>query len=115
MRRLHRWVSTCCVLFLAWIAITGAMISIDTNFPPPGMGGAAADATPLLGMSNDTRVVVHNFLKEVHSGSIIGLPGRVLSLLSGFSLIFLSVTGIVMYFDMKRSRDKLGRHGIFWR
>jgi uncharacterized iron-regulated membrane protein len=114
MRRLHRWVSTACVLFLAWIALTGAMISIDTSFPPPGMGGAAANATPLLGMSNATRVVLHNLLKELHSGSIIGLSGRALSLLSGFSLIFLSVTGIIMYFDMKGARSKLGRHDLFW-
>jgi len=36
-------------------------------------------------------------------------------LFAGLSLIFLSCSGLVMYFDMWSKRRELGRSGWFWR
>ncbi|HUO23393.1 MAG TPA: PepSY-associated TM helix domain-containing protein [Caulobacteraceae bacterium] len=53
-------------------------------------------------------------MKGIHRGDFIGLSGRMMSLLSGLSLIFLSASGAVMYVDLWAKRRKLGRNGLFW-
>jgi uncharacterized iron-regulated membrane protein len=57
---------------------------------------------------------VHENIKHFHSGDMFGLPSRLMNLLAGFSLMFLSVSGLTMYFDMWRKRRKTGRTGLFW-
>lgn len=108
------------MLFLAWVSLTGGLLSLDELNPPPGLGGSAPAAlsAPERGGSflTDTalRLRVHNLLKELHTGSIIGLSGQWLDLLTGFAFIVLAVTGIVMYFNLLAQRRKLGRRGLFW-
>jgi uncharacterized iron-regulated membrane protein len=53
-------------------------------------------------------------MKGVHRGDAIGLPGRLMSLFAGLSLVFLSLSGLVMYLDLWGKRRKLGRYGLFW-
>jgi len=53
-------------------------------------------------------------LKAWHRGNIIGMPGQVLGLLVGLSLIALVVTGVVLYFKLWAARRKAGRPGFFW-
>ena len=53
-------------------------------------------------------------LKRIHRGDFFGMTGRWFSLLTGLSLLFLSVSGAVMYLDMWRRRRKAGRSGLFW-
>jgi hypothetical protein len=55
-----------------------------------------------------------NNLKAWHRGNIIGLPGQVVGLLVGLSLIVLVVTGVVLYFKLWAARRKAGRPGFFW-
>ena len=52
--------------------------------------------------------------KQIHRGDIIGLSGRWMSLLTGLSLVFLIVSGVVMYFDLWNRRRRAGRPGLFW-
>lgn len=52
--------------------------------------------------------------KEIHRGDYFGLTGRWISLLSGFSLLFLAISGAVMYWELWRRRRKAGHHEIFW-
>jgi uncharacterized iron-regulated membrane protein len=121
MRKYHRWISTVCMLFLAWVSLTGGLLALDELNPPPGLGdGRPGAAPPALAtqsfLSNTTvRLHLHNLLKELHTGSIIGLSGQWLDLLTGFSFIVLSITGIVMYFSLLKQRRKLGRRGLFWK
>jgi uncharacterized iron-regulated membrane protein len=57
----------------------------------------------------------HQWAKSVHRGDFFGLPGRVISLLAGLSMIYLSVSGIVLYVSMWRKRAKSGRKALFWK
>ena len=58
---------------------------------------------------------VHEWVKHFHSGYLFGLPARLLDLLAGLSLIFLSLSGILMYLEMYRRRAKSGRRSLFWK
>jgi len=57
----------------------------------------------------------HQWAKSVHRGDIIGMPGRWMDLLAGLSLIYLSLSGIVMYWQMWRKRAATGRKGLLWK
>lgn len=120
MRKYHRWISTLCMLFLAWVSLTGGLLTLDELNPPPGLGGSPATAVPVpasggsLLANTALRLRIHNLLKELHTGSIIGLSGQWLDLLTGFAFIVLAVTGIVMYFNLLAQRRRLGRRGLFW-
>ncbi len=52
--------------------------------------------------------------KGIHDGAFLGLPGRFISLFTGLSMLFLAISGAVMYFDLWSKRRKLGRRGLFW-
>lgn len=60
-------------------------------------------------------VQVHENIKHFHSGEMFGLSGQMLNLLAGLSLLFLSVSGLVMYFDMWLKRRKGGRNSLIWK
>lgn len=57
---------------------------------------------------------VHQLAKNIHRGDIIGLPGRAMSLLGGLSLMYLSLSGIYMYWDMWRRRREVGQGALVW-
>jgi uncharacterized iron-regulated membrane protein len=52
--------------------------------------------------------------KQIHRGDFIGMSGRWMSLIAGISMLFLSISGAVMYCDLWRARRRAGRHGLFW-
>lgn len=56
----------------------------------------------------------HQWGKAIHRGSIIGLPGRFMDLFAGLSMLFLSISGIVMYVDYwkkkRQSKRILAQH-----
>lgn len=56
----------------------------------------------------------HEIVKEIHRGDFFGLPGRLMDLLAGLSLIFLCVSGVLMYLDLWRRRRRGGRTALFW-
>lgn len=107
MRKLHRWASGACLLLLAWVSLTGTLLSLDGLVPPPGVGGRPG--------SPGWRLPAHNLLKELHTGSFIGLTGRTIDLLTGAAFAFLAVSGTVMYLQMRSARRAQGRGGWFWR
>lgn len=55
------------------------------------------------------------FMMHIHSGAVIGLPGQIIGLLAGFALLFLSVSGLWMWWTMLRQRVKAGRPAWFWK
>lgn len=57
----------------------------------------------------------HEWMKKIHRGDIFGVPGRLMDLFAGLSLIFLSLSGAVMYADLWRRRRRGGRTALFWR
>jgi uncharacterized iron-regulated membrane protein len=56
----------------------------------------------------------HQIAKSVHRGDFFGLTGRIIDLLAGLSMIYLSVSGIVMYWNMWTRRRAQGRKAFIW-
>lgn len=56
----------------------------------------------------------HEIVKRIHRGDFFGLPGRFMDMFAGLSLIYLSISGAVMYFDLWRRRRSVGRRQMFW-
>src|SRR6266702_3947583 len=56
----------------------------------------------------------HELVKKIHRGDALGIPGRLVDLFAGFSLVFLSASGLVMYLDLLRRRRRAGRKQLFW-
>ena len=56
----------------------------------------------------------HQVAKSVHRGDFIGMPGRFMDLTAGLSMIYLSVSGVVMYWELWRKRRRTGRKGMLW-
>jgi hypothetical protein len=95
-------------------------------------GGATADDTKQIVFNTDTGKTAsmtepsypyqgfpfgweeHEFMKQIHRGDALGIPGRLMDLFAGLSLIFLSASGLVMYVDLLRRRIRGGRKQLFW-
>ena len=57
---------------------------------------------------------VHEAVKHFHSGKIFGLTTMWMDLLTGLSLIFFSISGLVMYLQLWLQRRKAGRGALIW-
>lgn len=57
----------------------------------------------------------HETWKRLHRGDYFGLTGRWMDLLSGLAILFLTISGIVMYLQIRRARVRTGRRGVFWK
>jgi len=49
-------------------------------------------------------------LQDIHAGYMFGLSGRILSVLCGIALLILCVTGLQVWWDLK----KRGKKGMYW-
>ena len=56
----------------------------------------------------------HQIAKQIHRGSYIGLSGRWMDLFGGVAMIYLSLSGAVMYFDLWNRRRRSGRRALLW-
>lgn len=66
------------------------------DFQPVDIAVAAQDST--------TRVPLFRILHDVHNGKILGAPGKVLLDAAGLILVFLGITGLVIWFVPWRNR-----------
>jgi len=57
----------------------------------------------------------HETWKQLHRGDLFGINGRWVDLLGGAAILFLAVSGCVMYLQMYKVRRRQGRRGPFWR
>jgi uncharacterized iron-regulated membrane protein len=58
---------------------------------------------------------VHEAIKHFHAGYMFGVSQRVMNLIAGVALLYLSISGIVLYFEMWTKRRKAGRKAFFWK
>jgi PepSY-associated TM region len=58
---------------------------------------------------------VHETWKRLHRGDFFGLTGRWMDLLTGLSILFLSLSGIFMYLQLRAVRVGRGRREVFWK
>jgi uncharacterized iron-regulated membrane protein len=56
----------------------------------------------------------HELVKKIHRGDALGVPGRLMDVFAGCSLVFLSISGLVMYLDLRKRRKRMGRSGLYW-
>jgi uncharacterized iron-regulated membrane protein len=56
----------------------------------------------------------HQLAKQIHRGSYFGLSGRWMDLFGGVAIIYLSISGAVMYVDMWKRRRRAGRPSLLW-
>ena len=84
--------------------------------PTSGQARRVASAGPSAGPSDylKFRIALHKLLEKLHRGNIIGGTGQWLSVLTGFSFIFLTVSGVWMYADLHLRRRRLGKRQMFW-
>lgn len=133
MRKWHRWLSVFFGVFLFWIAATGLLSQAADLWPDLGSSGEPtaaqiAAAQPPEGwecpagwrcrppeISNGIGSL-KGFFHHLHSGEEFGLPGVIISVLSGFALAFFSVSGLWMYWKMWRNRAaKNLQGGMLWK
>jgi hypothetical protein len=132
MRKWHRWLSVVfgvAILFIAGTGVASHVVKIyadggfgdgdDRMKPPKQMiadvtarpGGPAATAKPA---PNPMRKWI-GWLHHLHSGEEFGPVGIVISLLSGFALLFFAFSGLWMYIQMFRRRTRgTGKSSLFW-
>lgn len=188
IRKLHRWISTGAMIFIAYVVLTGTTVAINELINPASFGaggGEIAAAETIVGPQAPlppqaevermvalalesarraeptaplTKAVValrirdgrpearvtfgggfnavvvtvdaatgqilrrgddgahfNTLLQRIHSGALYGKAGQVAVVLTGLSLITLSVTGALMYLDLFGRRRRLGKSAPFWR
>jgi len=87
-----------------------ATFEIRSGRATPGPAAPTAPAGP-----TPAQLRRHNLLIALHTGTIVGLPGRLLDVVAGISLVFLSLSGLWMYVDMYQQRRLAGRGPrLFW-
>ena len=78
---------------------TGNTISLPPAAPPP---------------AGKLDLEIHQLAFEIHTGQLFDLPGEVMTLLCGLSLLFLAGSGLWLVVRMYRQRLRSGKAGLFW-
>jgi uncharacterized iron-regulated membrane protein len=117
MRKWHRWLSLFFGVFMLWMAVTGTLSQIVplTQGGEPQQGGKPATLSTLQPDFTCPADVmcrpkpkggqsIIGLLHHLHSGETFGPVGVVISTLTGFALIFFSVSGLWLYVQMWRFR-----------
>lgn len=125
MRKWHRWLSLFFGIFMLWMSVTGVLSQIVplTQAQRSGLdGGKGAPINisklqPAFVCPDDVTCRprqpkgggnIVGLLHHLHSGETFGPLGVVISTLTGFALMFFSISGIWLYVQMwrfRKSRD----------
>jgi uncharacterized iron-regulated membrane protein len=57
----------------------------------------------------------HQRLKQIHRGDIAGMPGRWLDTLGALATLYLSISGVIMYYPLWIRRKRAGRGALTWK
>ena len=112
MRTYHRWLSVVFGLFILWIAATGLLshgaalyrdaqpqpvAATPVGFVCPETMTCRAKPDP------DGAAAWVSFFHHIHAGEEFGAIGTILSIASGFALLFFAMSGLWMYYELYRS------------
>ncbi|MFT4075763.1 MAG: PepSY-associated TM helix domain-containing protein [Asticcacaulis sp.] len=56
----------------------------------------------------------HQRMKQLHRGDYFGLPGRWLDTIGALAMVYLTLSGLVMYVQLWQRRQKQGRKALIW-
>ena len=98
------------------VTLAGGQPKVALN--GPGFRQAARiDYDPATGDATYTPpppASIHGLIIGLHTGKVGGILGLILVMASGIVLVVLSVTGLLVYIDMWKRRNKAGKTGLFW-
>lgn len=84
-----------------------------------GSGGPPGSPQIVVDGQSGQRIVTpppprdfHYILQDIHAGYFLGWPGRILSMACGVALLILSITGLQVWWDMRRRGKK---KGFYWK
>lgn len=120
MRRYHRWLGTIGIVFIAYVVLTGTVVSFVQFLDPAAVApivaaeggpdgrpaGPAEPSSPIVALSTE--------LQKWHKGNIAGKPGQWIVLVTGLAFLIMAITGTFTYLQMWRARRKLGKRDMFW-
>ena len=131
MRKWHRWLSVFFAIVMIWVAVTGLLHYVVVWWPSAEPSAAAIAATqPPAGFvcpegwrcmapRPDTGNPLAQYLglfHHLHAGSEGGIWGEIIVMLSGLALVFFTVSGMWMYFQMWTVRAAKGlKKRVFWK
>jgi uncharacterized iron-regulated membrane protein len=117
VRKWHRWLSLFFGVFMLWMAVTGVLSQIVplTQSKPEQQQGAPASISKLQPDFVCPQDVmcrpkqkggqsIVGLLHHLHSGETFGPVGVLISTLTGFALLFFSISGLWLYVQMWRFR-----------
>ena len=125
MRTYHRWLSVLFGLLIIWIAATGLLshgAALYRDAQPQPVA-----ATPFGFVCPETMTCRAkpdpdgagawvSFFHHIHAGEEFGAIGTILSIASGFALLFFAFSGLWMYIQMylRRSHRQSHPRRVFW-
>ena len=125
MRRFHRWFGLVVAIFMIVISVTGVILQVqviaeDHKGPPPAIAAAQLHQEPPgehehAGPGGEGGGDLHGLVMHIHSGEYFGKYANVIGLVCGLALLFFSVSGLWMYWQMFNARARNGRSGVFWK
>lgn len=113
LRRFHRWLALLLFVFLGFIGLTGAILQAIMV----GWGEAKGWAPPghhAFGALPSYIAPIRQYAYFLHTGGIAGFAGNFYSILCALGLLYFTVSGFMMYYNLYVSRRILGRNGLFW-
>jgi uncharacterized iron-regulated membrane protein len=123
MRKWHRWLSVFFGVFMLWMSVTGVLSQIvPLTQTGPGESAGGGKAAPMMMSREQPDFVCPSdvncrpkqpqgggslvgLLHHLHSGESFGPLGVLISTLTGFALMFFSISGIWLYVQMWRFRS----------
>ena len=104
-----------CGAFTCWVGQVAIPTTRNTAAAPPGFQCPESMICRPKRAPDSARAWV-GYLHHLHSGEEFGPAGTVISILSGFALIFFSLSGLWLYVQMWRNRKERAQHPRwFWK
>ena len=58
---------------------------------------------------------LHQKMKQLHRGDYFGMPGRWLDTIGALAMVYLTVSGIIMYIQLLLRRRRIGKKELVWK
>lgn len=97
---------------------TLATLTLDGVAQPVAIDAATGREVPLslpaAPPAGKLDMEIHQLAFDIHTGQLFHLPGEIMTLLCGLSLLFLAGSGIWLLVRMYLQRFRTGKRGVFW-